>query len=137
DASERLQIIDRTRVRRACATDDHKRRESVLSICRDGVLQRIDANSELPVRGDLADVRVGKTGEIRGFLKGVMHLVGAVERAAHEVIAQPRLPRGNDRRKICERAACRKNATRSGAISDDLAEPADDIRLELHECWSR
>src|ERR1700674_5707367 len=60
-----------------------------------------------------------------------MHLVAAVERGARKIVAEKRLPRGDDGDQHGQRSAARENAAASLAISDDLAKPSDDVRLEL------
>ncbi len=95
-ACELGQIIDRTGGGRAGAAGDEERRPAVASIARDRFFERVDADAELRVDGELADVGVRKAGEVRGFLKGVMDLVRAVERAAQKIIGQHRFARGDD-----------------------------------------
>jgi len=62
-----------------------------------------------------------------------MDLIARVERRAREVVAGKRLPRRDDGDQHGQRSAARENAAASLAISDDLAEPSDHVRLELRE----
>ena len=56
-----------------------------------------------------------------------------VDRAGEEVLGQPLAPRGDDRREVRERPSRRQDAARRLGIARDLAEPGDDVRLDLRQ----
>ena len=95
--------------------------------------QVVEAYLIVLIRGDLTNVFSGKPASTAAFPNGVMGLVRGVDRPGQEVIGKAFPPRGDHRGEVRQGPAAGEDATRAGWIADDLAEPSNDVQLELRE----
>jgi hypothetical protein len=137
EVGEAFQIVHRSGVRRARVADDEERASPGGAVLLDQLRQRVEPDAKGVVRRNDPDASRGETHEHRGLLDRVMGLVRGVEDSGQEIFGKTFATRRDERREGRERAPGRQEPAGCGGITEDVAEPAHDVRFELREPGSR
>src|SRR5262249_49609471 len=74
-----------------------------------------------------------KTGEHRGLLDRMMRFLGDIDDAGQKILRQTVAARSDQGREVGQRAAGSQNPSGRRRVSDELAEPSDDVGLDLRQ----
>ena len=134
---DRVERIDRARVRRPRCRRDEERAQARRAVGADGVAQRVGVHPELGVGRHDPQVPARQAGD-RGVLRHArVGLVSAVVDAVGEVLPQPGVPGRDHRRERPHRAARGQQPLRSFREVEQRAQPTGDVLLQLHHRRAR
>jgi hypothetical protein len=137
DLEDRIEVVDRSRVGRAGRRDDHARPKACSTVASHGIAQVAGVHAELRRRRDEAQVRPPEACERCRLRDRPVRLARQVDRPVEEVFSESRVARGDHRRKRRNRAARGERPSGLRGEAEELAEPTDRCRLELHSDWRR
>ena len=133
EGGKRRQVVHRAGVGGPRGAHHQERRPPRRAVGGDGRPQCFEVQAEPRVGSDGAHVLRWEAGQHRRLLDRVMHLVRGVEHTPEEVLRQALATSGDDRREVGQRAAAGEQPQRARGIADDVAEPAADVGLQLHQ----
>ena len=137
DVGDRVERIDRARVRGAGARRHEERAHAGRAVLGDHPPEGVGVHPELVVGRHEANVPLREAGDRRGLRHARVRLLAHVVRAVEEVLAELRVPRRDHRGQVRHRAAGQQQSLRTLGVVEEVAQPPGDVLLDLDHGGAR
>ena len=125
--------IDRTRVRGPDARHHEKRPTALFTIAAHGGFEGVGSHPEAVVHGNHAHVRGGDAGDTSRLADRMVRLLGDIDDAIQEALAEALGAGGHQGAQVRERPARREHAAGALGVPEQRSHPANDRGLDLDE----